>query len=70
MADLNVTSSTYGKGLTQQSDNLLAGATALANGTGDAGTNLTTVIKASANISAIQSSASKEREAYKAIESA
>jgi hypothetical protein len=70
MADLSVTSSTFGKTLTAQSDNLLAGVTALANGTGDAGTNMTIVIKASANIAAVQAAASKERESYKALESA
>lgn len=70
MADLSVTSGTFGRTLTQQSDALLAGITALAAGTGDAGKNMTIVVTASANIAAVQAAASKERESYKTLESA
>lgn len=70
MADLSVTSGTFGRTLTQQSDALLAGVRALASGTGDAGSNMTIVLTASANIAAVQAAASKERESYKTLESA
>jgi hypothetical protein len=70
MANLNVASSTMGQTLSQQSNNLVAAVQNLANGVGDAGTNLTVVVNASANISAVQAAASKERESYKTLESA
>ncbi|MCY7314629.1 MAG: hypothetical protein LH480_03155 [Rubrivivax sp.] len=60
-----------GNALTLQSDALNDAVQQLSNGGGiDAGAILTRVITASANIAAVQSASSKERETYKALESA
>jgi hypothetical protein len=65
MADLSVTSTTYGAALTKQSDDMLAAVSSLTTAsTNDAGKILTVVIRTGANINAIQSGAAKEDKTY------